>query len=315
MALALLVTPIGPTEMSNPTGVFAEIRNYPDLGSLRKYQSLVGLDDVKQRLLTESILMLDPARLRAWSKDHHSVELPIIRSFQERPPLFLFGGDVGTGKTALAETVGDAIARSLKVSVTLFPMTLSARGTGTVGEMTNLITQAFAEVRQASCSAGGGVTILMIDEADALAQSREAAQMHHEDRAGVNAIIRGLNELTDETLKVLVIMCTNRLSAIDPAIQRRAAATFQFNRPNDVQRSAVIKGALGESVLTSLEIDELIALTGPTNSESFGFTYSDLTQRFLPTLVTEAFPDRPITLALARKVLESTKPTRPFTGE
>jgi hypothetical protein len=30
-----------------------------------------------------------------------------------------------------------------------------------------------------------------VDEGDALAQSRDLAQMHHEDRAGVNALIRG----------------------------------------------------------------------------------------------------------------------------
>ena len=36
---------------------------------------------------------------------------------------------------------------------------------------------------------GRGAVILLVDEADALAQSREAAQMHHEDRAGVNAFL------------------------------------------------------------------------------------------------------------------------------
>lgn len=78
--------------------------------------------------------------------------------------------------------------------------------------------------------------ILLVDEADALAQSRELAQMHHEDRAGVNALIRGIDGLRDDRLPVLTILCTNRPEALDPAIIRRAAALLPFARPNDDQR-------------------------------------------------------------------------------
>jgi AAA+ superfamily predicted ATPase len=67
-----------------------------------------------------------------------------------------------------------------------------------------------------------GAVILLVDEADALAQSREAAQMRHEDRAGVNAFIRGVDRIGNG-LPAAVIMCTNRLSALDPAVRRRAA--------------------------------------------------------------------------------------------
>ncbi len=301
--------------LTTQNGVFGEIRTFPDRSALAQYQRLVGIDDVKHRLLTEATLLVQPDRLREWSKRHHGSEIPVIKSFLGRPPLFLFGGDVGTGKTALAETVGDAIARHLKVEVMLYPMTLSARGTGTVGEMTTLITNAFAEIRQTAAASQDTVTILLIDEADALAQSREFAQMHHEDRAGVNAIIRGLNELSDESLRVLVIMCTNRLSSIDPAIHRRAAATFQFGRPNIDQRRAVLDSALENSGIKPAEIDELAQLTGESEDGQIGFTYSDLTQKLLPSLVTEAFPDKAISFGLAKAVLAKTKPTRPFGEE
>ena len=56
----------------------------------------------------------------------------------------------------------------------------------------------------------------MIDEADALAQSRELGQMHHEDRAGVNALIRGLDQLAADRGRVLVVMCTNRIESLGP---------------------------------------------------------------------------------------------------
>lgn len=67
--------------------------------------------------------------------------------------------------------------------------------------------------------------LLLIDEADALAQSRENAQMHHEDRAGVNAFICGI---ANQKLPAAVLMCTNRLKALDPAVQRRAAEVLTF---------------------------------------------------------------------------------------
>ena len=211
--------------------------------------------------------------------------------------------------------MGDAIARALKVEAFLYSMTLTARGTGTVGEMTTLITSAFNEIREFAANSSGTICILHIDEADALAQSREFAQMHHEDRAGVNALIRGIDQLTDESLPVLVVMCTNRLNAIDPAIQRRAAATYQFHRPNATQRQAVLGDALAGAGLDECQLKELAELSGPSGDTAYGFTYSDLTQRFLPGLVIEAFPDRAIDFQTAKAVLESMTPTKPFETE
>ncbi len=178
--------------MIQQSGVFSQIQSFPDPKVRARYANLVGIDDVKKRLLSEASLLVAPAQLRDWSRRFHGDELPIVKRFLSRPPLFLFAGDVGTGKTEVAETIGDAIARALSVEAYLYSMTLSARGTGTVGEMTTLITSAFSEVRDFAATSGGTICILHIDEADALAQSREFAQMHHEDRAGVNALIRGI---------------------------------------------------------------------------------------------------------------------------
>ena len=58
--------------------------------------------------------------------------------------------------------------------------------------------------------------------------------MHHEDRAGVNAFIRGVDRLSNGQLPAAVIMCTNRLGALDPAVKRRAADILTFARPTDV---------------------------------------------------------------------------------
>ncbi|MGD1092501.1 MAG: ATP-binding protein [Bryobacteraceae bacterium] len=298
--------------------IFEEVREFPDPTAARRFAALVGLEEMKERLLKEARLMLDPDSLSTWSATFHRPKTRITEFFRDRPPLFIFAGDVGTGKTALAETFGDAVAREADIRVMLYALSLNARGTGAVGEMTTLLSAAFSEVKQAarkSSHRGGkhshGV-VLLIDEADALAQSRELAQMHHEDRAGVNALIRGVDDLATGNFPAIVVMCTNRLSALDPAVRRRAAATFTFTRPNDQQRHALLHPVLEELGFTAQQIHSIVSATGPSHGREYGYTYSDLAQRFLPGLLLAAYPSKAATFVLAKDVLEKHPPTPPF---
>jgi len=303
------------------TGIFEEVREFPDPSAARRFAALVGLDAMKARLLKEARLLFDPESLTAWSTKHHRQKIRLIEFFRDRPPLFIFAGDVGTGKTALAETFGDAVAREASINVTLYALSLNARGTGAVGEMTNLLSKAFGEVKQAAkrVSGRGGKhgagIVLLIDEADALAQSRELAQMHHEDRAGVNALIRGVDDLATGNIPAIVVMCTNRLEALDPAIRRRAAVTFTFTRPDEEQRHAFLKPVLEELGFSSQQIHSLVTATGATHGRKYGYTYSDLAQRLLPGLLLAAYPSKPITFDLAKGVVEHHPPTPPFKAE
>jgi AAA+ superfamily predicted ATPase len=304
--------------MDNKVGIFEEVRQLPDPTAARRFASLVGLDEMKERLLKEARLLLDPESLSAWSTKHHHRKIKIIDFFRDRPPLFIFAGDVGTGKTILAETFGDAVAREADIGVTLYALSLNARGTGAVGEMTSLLSAAFTEVKQAAKKGSGrggkhgsGI-ILLIDEADALAQSRELGQMHHEDRAGVNALIRGVDDLATGNLPAIVVMCTNRLDALDPAVRRRAAVTFTFKRPNEAQRLAFLKPVLEELGFSPPQIQSLVTATGATHGRTYGYTYSDLAQRLLPGLLLAAYPSSAITHELAKRVVEQHPPTPPF---
>ena len=95
-------------------------------------------------------MLLYPERLEAWSRKHHGRHVLHICELQRnRVPLILLEGDVGTGKTALAETIGDALARQAggKKHVHLLKVNTQVRGTGQVGEMSDLIVQAFAAGR------------------------------------------------------------------------------------------------------------------------------------------------------------------------
>ena len=194
---------------------------FPDLNARKRFTRLVGVDEAKSRLTKILGILVNPAGPRLWAAKHHRDAELLLDYLERRPPLVILAGDVGTGKTELSETIGDAVARQEDIPVTLYPLSLSTRGSGKVGEMTKLVSAAFdhtlqaaEKLKRASGKAGGGV-ILLVDEADALTQSREDGQMHHEDRAGVNAFIRGVDRLAEKRLPAAVILCTNRLSAID----------------------------------------------------------------------------------------------------
>ena len=304
--------------MENLDGVFERRLTYPDRDARRRYGRLVGIDHAKTIAVRSISVCLDPTRLERWAVRYHKGARDLLEAVLRRPPLLVFAGDVGTGKTQLAETVGDPVARQMGIDVTLLPVSLSARGTGRVGEMTRLISSAFEfAVTEAEKYVGGpgdkpraGV-ILLIDEADALAQSREMEQMHHEDRAGVNAFVRGIDRVTDSHLPVAVIMCTNRFSAIDPAVKRRAAEIIRFGRPDREQAEAVL-GVLSEVGLSDAEIARIADTVTDEKNFDVRFTYSDLTQRLIPSIVLSAYPDRPVDCEVVDSVVSNITPTPPF---
>lgn len=291
---------------------------YPDFAYQERLARLVGLDDRKSRLTKILGLLVNPIGLEAWVRKYHAGADALLSIVLRRPPLVVLAGDVGSGKTELAETVGDAVARQEQIDITLFPLSLSTRGQGRVGEMTQLLSAAFeytvaeaAKLKGSTGRARGGV-ILLVDEADALAQSREATQMHHEDRAGVNAFIRGVDRIGNGALPAAVIMCTNRLGALDPAVKRRAADILFFERPDDAQRRVVLTSSLGRLGFSRPQIEALVVVTGPENSRDYGFTFSDLSQRLIPAIVLDAYPSRPVDPARALEIARSIKPTPPF---
>jgi SpoVK/Ycf46/Vps4 family AAA+-type ATPase len=300
-------------------GLFARTEDFPNPGAQARLAALVGLDETRDRLVADAVVLLDPTFINGWSTRVHGEVIPAVGALLDRTPLFIFAGDIGVGKTELAEVLGQAISREAGADVTLYPLSLTARGRGAVGEMTTLLTRAFervskdfARARRADGKAAA-MGVLLVDEADALAQSRELAQMHHEDRAGVNALLRGIDGMRTDRLPVLTILCTNRLDAIDPAVRRRAAAVETFERPGHAQRAVLLTRLLAGTKLQPEDIDELAAATGSTADRDYGYTYSDLRQRLVPEIALTAYR-RGVAVdeAIALEVTARTPPTRPF---
>jgi AAA+ superfamily predicted ATPase len=281
----------------NTIAFFEAERVYPDIAAQRWYERLVGLDDHKARLLIELEMLLYPERLEQWSKRYHGGQvLRVCELYGNRVPLILLEGDVGTGKTALAETIGDTLARQAGEGrqVHMLKINTQVRGTGQVGEMSDLIAQAFAQVEVRAKALGGDPVLLLLDEADALAVSRETQQMHHEDKAGLNTLLQRLDKLRLTRLPIAALFITNRPEALDPAIRRRAALDLHFARPGDDIRARILLTSVPELRLGEAEVTELVRLTGPNEPKNKGvpFTASDLTDRLLPAALRCAYSER-----------------------
>lgn len=301
--------------------LFGPRQQYPDPDAADRLQELVGLDAYQSALAKFLGVAINPDGLTRWIAKYHPEAGDNLTALLRRPPLVMLAGDVGSGKTALAESIGDTVARAEDISVTLYPLSLSTRGQGRVGEMTHLISEAFNHVyteakkyKRESGKPGAGI-LLLVDEADALAQSREEAQMHHEDRAGVNAFIRGVDHLAEPRLPAAVIMCTNRVGALDPAIRRRAGIVLTFRRPCKSERNTLLQPVLSKLGLDANAIQMVVAATGKSDDRDYGCTYSDLVQRLLPGIVMQAYPDSAVDPDTAIDYARSLDPTPPFDND
>ena len=111
---------------------------------------------------------------------------------------------------------------------------------------------------------------------------------------------------------MLVVLCTNRFEAIDPAIVRRAAVIFHFNRPDLAQRSAVLGCGLSGLGFNDGQIHDLAQLLGDLKGPGYGCTYSDLTRRFLPEVLLDAFPKSSVDFEHVKAQAKEFSPTPPF---
>jgi len=163
--------------------------------------------------------------------------------------------------------------------------------------MSDLIAQAFVQAEARAKALNGEPLLLLMDEADALAASRDTQQMHHEDKAGLNTLLQRLNNLRLTRLPLAVIFITNRVDALDPAIVRRAALKLSFPRPDDAVRGEILKSSVPELALKAAQVTELVKLTGDQEPKNKGvpFTSSDITDRLLTAALREAYThDRPL---------------------
>ena len=278
----------------------------PDPVLTEKAKSLLGFDARYRRISDQLQLLFRIDDLDAWNKKYHKGALSLVALVKEQCPLVVFYGDIGTGKSTMAECLANRLVEESKVSDSmLFKLSNRVRGDGKVGLMGTLLSEA---LRQVEKSAGKSRrAILIIDEADSLAAARSSGQNHHEDKVAVNTLIQGIDEYRKYNGRVLAILCTNRASVLDPAIQRRAAVVEEFRRPNNDERLQLLKMDLGVLGFNNDQCQHLVAATG-ASEDSPDWTYSDIRTRLYLAALATAFPDRPLTF---EDLLATTKRLKP----
>jgi len=292
-----------------PTSELFELQlALPDPLIAERAGRLVGFPERLARLETSLRLMVDAEGVEGWSRRFHQRPLPILRTLPDRYPLVIFHGDVGTGKTETAEATANALVTTTGRPGTLFKLSTRVRGEGFVGQMTALISQAFAAVAK---EVGKSRTAyLIVDEGDSLTSSRATVEIHHEDKVAVNTLIQKLDAFRRLGGRALVFLCTNRYEVLDPAILRRSLADERFDRPSADERRALLEMDLEGLDLDPDVIAKLVAITG--GSGGLGYTFSDIRTRLMPAAVAAAFPDRALTGADLIAVAERLAPTPSF---
>lgn len=273
-------------------------------------QNLIGFDNKFQRICGTLKLLLDQEGLINWSNKFHKVLLPAVSHLTEMYPLIILCGDVGTGKTASAEAIADRMVRELKREGFFLKLSTRVRGEGTHGQMGTLVNDAFDNLK---AQAGKKrLAFLFIDEADAIATTRATAQMHQEEKAGVNTLIQMIDEVRSLKGRAILFMSTNRLHFLDEAILRRAAVILEFKRPNEQERKELFSANLEGLGLTDEQISELAELTSPEQNEGVGHSFSDVRLKILPEAIAACFPDKPLTFEILGETIRKVKPSPPI---
>ncbi len=278
---------------------------HPNKGAEKQYAELIGIDENKSNLLSSLSLLLDNNKIEDWQSKHHKKEIAIVNQIYSGTPLVILSGDVGCGKTALAQSIATPLSIKLDKKITVFETPSNIRGSGLVGEISNRITEAFEQAKRKLGKDNPG--ILIIDEADDIATSRSQNQAHHEDRAGLNVLIKQIDLIRKENVNLAVILITNRVNALDPAVRRRTSLHLVFERPIGEKAKEVVK-----YILKDIEYDEskLEDVMNYIEGQDIPYSFSDLIHRVAKQAIYKAIEvDEPFTIDLFRATLETITPS------
>lgn len=279
---------------------------HPNKQSQKGYDLLVGIDEKKNDLLSSLQNILDRNSFLKWLKKNHKNGLPFIENMVSGDCLVMLSGDVGCGKTELAHTVATPLSKAMgDEPIVVFETPSDIRGGGHVGELSSRITAAFEAAK--SGLRKGEFGILIIDEADDLATSRDQMQAHHEDRSGVNVLIKELDKIRRENVPLAVIIITNRPKSIDPAVARRATLQISFTRPDEDSLRTLLERVFEGLNFNTGDFDKLVTAC---TEKSIPYSYSDITKRIARQSTIKAWTENlPLSLDVILGVIHKTEPS------
>jgi len=156
----------------------------------------------------------------------------------------LLPGEPGTGKTFLFKVMTEELEiPSLHFSASFFADKY-------IGEASRKIRRAFEVAKNSK-----GPFIIFIDEIDAIGTKRKDST-HDEQRGTLITLLTEIQELSTNK-NVLIMVATNDIEALDPAVTDRFPATCHIERLNREQRKAFILKLFKDKNLLSPDSVEL----------------------------------------------------------
>ncbi|KAM3192453.1 hypothetical protein ACQJBY_069588 [Aegilops geniculata] len=211
-----------------------------------EFESVGGLDEVKQALYELVILPLRRPELFAYGK---------LLSPQKGVLLY---GPPGTGKTMLAK----AIAK--ESGAVFINVRISNLMSKWFGDAQKLVSAVFSLANKLQPA------IIFIDEVDSFLGQRRNTD--HEALTNMKTEFMSLWDgfTTDQNARVMVLAATNRPSELDEAILRRFTQIFEIGVPSCSERSKILEVILkGENIESNIDYDYIASLCE-------GFTGSDI---------------------------------------
>ncbi len=164
------------------------------------------------------------------------------------PPVqrVLFCGPPGCGKTATAEALATEL--DLPLLYVRFDAIVSS-----------LLGQTAANLRKVFDYATRGQWVMLFDEFDAIARSRDDATEHGELKRVLNSFLQIMDNFTGRSL---IIAATNFEQVLDPAIWRRFDEVIRFEKPDAAKLSAVVRKRLAPLKFDQANVKRIVAVIG-----------------------------------------------------
>jgi hypothetical protein len=281
--------------------------SYPDDRAAARYAALVGMDEVKSRLQKEIALRLAPDRLAEWSQRYgHQHLLSELPSPPSHAPVIVLAGDSGTGKTSLAESIGDPLARTLGVRLLGYRLGPSLDLTPLLHRVVNPASGTGLGSSNPIPAVSGHIFIY--DQNYPLEMGGQGDRSGGPDPTAMDRVLQVAETLAVRGESAVVILCVSHPAQIEVAVRRLTLEPFLLGRPDAAQRETVIRHLTDGIPMTDAEIVRLVRATGPRDG-TLGYTYGDLAQRLMHAAILACYPDRPLTAATLIGVARRMSPT------
>ena len=195
------------------------------------WQSLIGIDDEKNRLVAWAALAVRIGSL------NRTVTAVNRLAMVEGPP--------GTGKTTLARSLAAPLSDLIGVKVRVVEFAAHHAMSGEHGRTQREVHRVLTEV--VPDLANGGMTVLVLDEVEALAMHRGAVSLEANPvdvHRTTDAAITALDLLADQCSTVVTVMTTNFPGLVDSALRSRSDVTIEIPLPTSGAVEEILRSTL-----------------------------------------------------------------------